>query len=80
MIPTTIYRSKKAASQPAGWLMAFEQSHFFFAKKNEKKHQSFWRLDKEENHDCQNGRIISSQRSIPLFKVGSLCLEQHNLR
>ena len=27
---------KKAARQPAGWLTAFEQSHFFFAKKNDK--------------------------------------------
>ena len=28
-------KSKNAASQPAGWLTAFEQSHFFFAKKND---------------------------------------------
>ena len=71
---------QKAARQPVGWLTAFEQSHHFFSKKIDKKHQTFWLLDKEVNRDCQNGRIIFSQRSIPHFSGGSLRLEQHNLR
>ena len=44
------------------------------------KTSNFWLLDKEVNSDCQNGRIISSQRSIPHFNGGSLRLERHNLR
>ena len=44
------------------------------------KTSKFWLLDKEVNRDCQNGRIISSQKSIPHFKGGSVRLEQHNLR
>ena len=44
------------------------------------KTSNIWRLVKEENRDCQNGRVIPSQRSIHHFNDGSLRLEQHNLR
>ena len=44
------------------------------------KTSNFWRLDKEENEDRQNGRINSSHISIPHSNGGSLRLEQNNLK
>ena len=73
-----LLKLKKAASQPAGWLTAFEQSDYFFSKKND-KNIKFWLLDNEVNRDLQNGRIVSSQRSILHFNGRSLRLEQRNL-
>ena len=60
---------KKAARQPVGWLTAFEQSHYFFSKKIDKKHQTFWLLDKELNRDCQNGASFLPRDLFPTLTV-----------
>ena len=60
--------------------MAFEQSYFFFAKKNGKNIKFFGDWIEKKTAIVKTGASFLVKKSIPHFSGGSLRLEQHNIR